>query len=364
MMPQSLSRRQFAALAASAALAPRAALGAAPGDSRIHVIDMANAPFLDRDSVPAGLDGSNACTRPNHRFLETLGNAGIDTVFRYYSDTNNANLNCKNVTRRERDLLQDHGLALAIVYQFEGRAKDRYTGARARQDAAFCLERARVIGQPEDSTTWFGVDSDTGLNADRDVLDYFREVRRIFAGRFRIGLYAAGARCRLVREAGLAEAFWVPEAPAWEGTRAFMNSGDWTLFQNKTDIDQNLLTRGMGQQLHIDTDILNPSAGNSIGAFLKDGSIRTYDKARLRAVAGARHWVKAGKLDIYDEPDGAAQAHACIARMVHVLDHGPKWSLVDIDEDGFAEGWCRSRDLAPLGQMPAWARTDCKPMDI
>ena len=175
--------------------------------------------------------------------------------------------------------------------------------------------------------------------------------------------YAAGARCRLLRDAGLADGFWVPEAPAWNGTRAFLNSGDWTLYQNKTDIGKSALNAEMGQVLPIDTDILNPAAGGTIGAFGKDGAVRSYDPARLAAVAGARFWVKPNRLDILDFPEGSPVAHACIARTVHVRAIGPEWSLVDIDEDGVAEGWCRTKDLAPLDRMPAWA-TGCKPMDI
>ena len=120
-----LTRRQFCRIAAAAAALPAGPAAATRADSRVHVIDMANPGFLDRAEIPRGLDGTNACTRPNHAFFETLVNAGVDTVLRYYSDTNNAGLNCKNVTRRERDLLHDHGLALAIVYQHEGRARNR-----------------------------------------------------------------------------------------------------------------------------------------------------------------------------------------------------------------------------------------------
>lgn len=363
-MTSRLSRRTFARLAGAAAVAAPLPARAARDDTRIHVIDMANAPFFDRNQVPDALDGGNACTRPNHLFLDSLVNSGVDTVLRYYSDQNNAGLNCKNVTRRERDLLHDHGLALAIVYQFEGRAKNRYTGARAETDAAFCLARARAIGQPDGSAIYFGVDSDAALNTDQGVIDYFRAVRRIFGGRFRVGIYAAGARCRLIRDAGLADYFWVPEAPAWSGTRDFMNSGQWTVYQNKTNIDKSLLTRGMDQVLHIDTDMLNPGVGDTIGGFGRDGSILRYDRARLRAVAGARFWVTAGQLDVHDEPDGASTSHVCIARMVHVLDAGPDWALVDTDEDGFGDGYCRRSALAPLSAMPEWRKGTCIPMDI
>ncbi len=364
-----VTRRQFgkgiaAGVAAGVATGWSGGAVSALGDSRVHVIDMANAPFFDRASLPAGLDGSNACTQPNHLFVEALANSGIDTVFRYYSDENNAGLTCKNITRRERDLWHDHGLALAIVYQFEGRGKDRYTGARAGRDARFCLERAQVIGQPAGSAIYFGVDSDAALNSDAGVLDYFREVRRIFGGRYRVGIYAAGARCALVRQAGLADFFWVPEAPAWAGTRDFMNSGQWTLYQNKTDIEKSWLVRDMDLPLAIDTDMLNPSQGNTIGAFRADGSEMLYDPARLDAIAGARKWVTEETLKIYEEPEGREVAHACIARTVHVMDASEGWALVDIDEDGFAEGFCRTQSLSDLGAMPKWRRSGCKPMKI
>ena len=208
------------------------------------------------------------------------------------------------------------------------------------------------------------MDSDAALNSDQGVLEYFREVNRIFDGRYQVGIYAAGARCELIRRAGLARYFWVPEAPAWAGTRDFMNSGNWTFYQNKTDINKNLLTSGLGQPLAIDTDILNPAMGDTIGGFRADGSEMRYDTARLDAVAQARKWVTSERLDVYDEPDGQGVAHACIARNVHVRESAGGWALVDIDEDGFAEGYARTGDLADLGQMPAWRRSSCKLMDI
>ena len=361
-----LHRRSFLRAAAAAATLPLTGLPlrAQVADSRIHIIDMANAPFFDRDTVPRDLDGANACTRPNHTFLERLVEGGVDTVLRYYSDTNNAGLNCKNVTRRERDLLHDHGLALAIVYQHEGRAKNRYTGARASKDAAFCLQRARAIGQPEGSTIYFGVDSDAALNTDQGVLDYFKGINRAFGGRFRVGIYAAGARCELIRRAGLADAYWVPEAPAWAGTRDFMNSGQWTVFQNKTNINKSWLTSDLGQTLHIDTDIVNPRQANSIGGFLRDGSLKRYDPARLDAIARSRYWVTDTTLPVHAIPNGREVTHVCIARTVHVVAQVGDWALVDVDEDGVDDGYCRMEALAPLGTMPQWRRSSCKLTDI
>ena len=357
-----LTRRAFGTGLLATPLLPRLPR-AQSADSRIHIIDMANAAFFDRTRGPTDLTSTSACRQPNTLFYEVLANSGVDTVLRYYSDENNAGLACKNVTRRERDLLHDHGLALAVVYQFNGRARDRYTGPRATRDARFCLDRARAIGQPEGSAIYFGVDSDAALNSDAGVIAYFQEVNRIFGGRYAVGIYAAGARCRLIRNAGLARYFWVPEAPAWAGTGDFMNSGDWTVFQNKTDINQSLMTSGLGQPIAIDTDIVNPAQGNTIGGFNRDGSIKTYDPARLRAVAEARHWVKEGKLELFEDPGAGGAGHLCIARTVRVLDISGDWAWVDINEDGIADGYCRRAGLAPLAQMPTWKR-GCSPMDI
>ena len=74
-----LTRRRFCQLATASALAPAPA-AAFGGMTRVHIIDMANPGFFDRDRLPSGLDGRNACTEANHDFLETLVNAGVDAV--------------------------------------------------------------------------------------------------------------------------------------------------------------------------------------------------------------------------------------------------------------------------------------------
>ncbi|MEX0364838.1 MAG: glycoside hydrolase domain-containing protein [Ruegeria sp.] len=358
-----LTRRSLLAQGTALAALPRPAFSML-GQTNAHIIDMGNAAYFDRDRARAVLDATDGCTRANHDFYETLARSGVDTVIRYYSDQNNANLNCKNVTRRERDMLHDHGLSLAIVYQFEGRKKNRFTGDRGSRDAQFCLDRARVIGQPEGSTIYFGVDSDAQLNTDQGVLDYFRAVNRVLGGRFDIGIYAAGARCRLIQNAGLASRFWVPEAPAWAGTHAYLNSGDWHLFQNKTNINLNSVTDGHGQPIHIDTNIVNPDQTATIGAFNRDGSIRTYDRQRLTAIADARYWVNGDKASVHRSPGDPEVAHICVARTVHVTGIYGEWAEVDIDEDGLPEGYTRLDGLTPLRQMPKWRRSSCKLMDI
>ncbi|MBP1853322.1 glycoside hydrolase domain-containing protein [Rhizobium halophytocola] len=363
-----VSRRDFVRLTtccALAAAAPKlAAAAAAPAQtSRLHIIDMANAAYFDRDQVPDGLDGTNACRQVNDRFLANLRDRGVDTIIRYYSDRNNAGLNCKNITVRERDLLHDFDFAVGIVYQYNGRARDRYTMQTADHDSRFILERAKRIGQPEGSTIYIGVDSDRSLNTDENILAYFALLNARLTPQYRIGVYAAGSRCRLLKERGLASFFWIPEAPAWDGTQAFLNSGDWTFFQNKTEVGQSALTRDVGQAVRIDTSIVNPAAGNSIGAFKRDGTIKTYGAAKLETIAAHRKWVNVPRLEILDRPQGRPVGHSCVARTIHVLSESDGWAEVDRDEDGLSDGYCRSGDLAPLAEMPRWKR-GCVPARI
>lgn len=306
-----------------------------------------------------------------HQVYGALRDAGIDTVIRYYSYANNAGLNCKNITLRERDMLHDMGFAIGIVYQHQGRVENRYSPTLAKHDAEFCLERAKVIKQPHNSAIYIGVDSDAGLNTDADVLAYFKIVNDVFDGRYRVGINAAGSRCQLIKDAvyrkpngtereGLADLFWVPEEPDWSGTRAYMNSRKWTLYQGKTEVQRSALARDMGQEIKLDVNFINPFVAPSIGAFNKDGSERFYDSARIKAVAEARYWVKADRLPLLNATDGAEVSHMCISRIVHVLKTESDWASVDIDEDGTHDGFCRIGDLAPLARMPGW-RDVCSP---
>lgn len=370
-----LDRRKFLIASAAVAAAPRTVLAAPPVNTNIHVIDLANAPYFDRNKPPTGLDGLDACTRPNEKFLDKLRAHGVDTIIRYYSDRNNAGLNCKNITRRERDLLHEHGFSVGIVYQYRGRQRNRYTGSRAVSDAEIIQARIKAIIQPEGSTIYIGVDSDKDKNSDEGVKQYFRIINDVLGDRFEIGVYAAGSRCLLLKNTtyarkggdgqkrSLATKFWVPEAPAWDGTRHFMNKEPWTFYQNKTEISKSLLAASMGQEVKLDTNIVNlpkdSTAPVTIGAFDADGTIKTYSKERVEAVCNARNWVTDSVAYIRDKPGGRKLTRVCIARTVHVLKREGDWALVDVDEDGEPEGYCRVKDLAPLTQMPQWRRRVC-----
>lgn len=322
-------------------------VGAAAGN--VQIVDISEGPFEDK----------NRCRGPKEKFLKGLADHGVNTIIRYYSDEDN--LPCKNITKYERGVLHDYGFNVAIVYQYKGRTPGRYTKESGNKDAGTCLARAEDIKQPDGSVIYFGIDADTATHDPAGVIEYFDQVGKRFAGRFQVGCYAAGEICKKVLARQLVTHTWVPEAPAWQGTRSFMNSGDWTFYQNKTDMTKSGLARGHG--VEVDTNIVNPKF-DTIGAFGRDGTIAKYEKGEVEAIASARKWVSRDELAIFDEPNGSKTGHMCIARMVRVLKHiDANWVEVDIDEDGAADGVCEVGFLSPLAEMPEWT-SRCKPMAL
>lgn len=95
----------------------------------------------------------------NERFLRPLADNGVKTIFRYFAQENN--LPGKNITPRERDMIFDHGMSIAIVYQWEAYRPGRFNSTTGRDDARFCMQRAREINQVDGSAIYFAVDNDS-----------------------------------------------------------------------------------------------------------------------------------------------------------------------------------------------------------
>ena len=339
-MTPTINRRGFlkfggAAMVSASAFArwPSQA-GAAYNDSNIQIVDTGHG--------------------THEAFLRPLAGNGVRTILRYYAQENN--IPGKNITLRERDMIFDHGLSLCIVYQHKAYLTNRFTAASGIEDANFCLVRAAEIRQPQGTAIFFGVDSDT--HSDAAVIDYLTAVRRVIGGRYEIGCYGSGAHCLAAINAGVATMSWVAEAPAWGGTRQFINSQRWHLYQNKTQIEDSPIMSAGG--VPIDTNILNPRF-DSIGAFDRYGTRVSYDRAKLQFRYDRRMFVSATELNVRDRPGGNVIAHLCIARTVHVLGIEAGWALIDTNEDGRADGYCSAEYLQPLHRMPAYVN-GCRPL--
>lgn len=340
-MTPTFSRRSFFRLGGAAAISVAAAsvfgrTAAAHTGSNIQIVDTGHG--------------------TNEAFLRPLAENGVRTIFRYYAQENN--IPGKNVTPYERDMIFAHGLSLCIVYQHQAYRQNRFNTATGIEDANFCLARAAEIRQPQGTAIFFGVDSDT--HTDAAVIEYLSAVRQVLGRQYEIGCYGSGGHCAAAINAGVATLTWVAEAPAWGGTRQFINSRQWTLYQNKTQIEGSPIMSAGG--VPIDTNILNPGF-SSIGAFDRFGTRVVYNTAELQYAYDRRMFVAATELNIRDRPGGTVISHMCVARTVHVLGVEGEWALVDTNEDGRADGYCSTEFLRPLNQMPAYV-SGCQPLSV
>jgi hypothetical protein len=287
----------------------------------------------------------------NERFLRPLADNGVKTIFRYFAQENN--LPGKNITPRERDMIFDHGMSIAIVYQWQAYRPGRFNSQTGRDDARFCMLRAREINQPDGSAVYFAVDNDS--HPREDVVEYLAAVKRQLDGRYQIGCYGSGYQCAGGIDAGHATLSWIAEAPAWQGTRSFLNSRRWTIYQNKTQIESSSIMSAGG--VPIDTDILNPRF-DSIGAFDRWGNIVRYDPAQTQLTYDRRMFVTADQFNVRERArsNGHVVGHLCVARTVHVLSISDGWAQVDTNEDGRPDGYVSAEYLRPLHQMPEYVR--------
>lgn len=192
--------------------------------------------------------------------LPALRQEGVTGVIRYYCKT--TRIRGKLLTRQEAEKIVAAGLSLAIVHQGKGNDAASFSRAAGERDGAFaCGYATTVIGQPEGSTIYFGVDYDAPEGDVRDrIIPYFRGVQAAFqaqGGKFRIGVYGSGAVCRAVLDNGLASFAWLSQSSGHRGSHAFLQSGKWTLHQRAG--------RTMGG-IGVDPNDLNPLA-NGFGAF-------------------------------------------------------------------------------------------------
>lgn len=361
-MSATISRRNVLRLGGGALAAATLSACARPAVPSIESIVTGYAPTSPAATAAATLVSGGGSSKiqivdtglgTNEAFLRPLAENGVKTIFRYYAQQNN--LPGKNITPRERDMIFDHGMSVAIVYQFQAYQPGRFNTASGREDARFCMQRAAEIDQPHGSAIFFAVDNDS--HSREDVMAYLASVKRTLDGRFQIGCYGSGHQCAGVMDDGSTTMAWIAEAPAWRGSREFINSRRWHLFQNKTQIERNRIMSAGG--IPIDADVLN-SRFDSIGAFDRHGSVVHYDPATVRQIYDRRMFVTATQLNIRDRPNGRVVSHVCVARTVHVLSIDDGWARVDLDEDGRADGYCSAEFLRPLHQMPVYVR-GCTP---
>lgn len=273
---------------------------------------------------------------------------------------------------REPTVLIRNGLSIVSLYQYRNNLPEKFlkgladTGsakAEVAADAKAALDQARLVGQPEGSAIYFGVDFNVNRAAADPVLEYFSLIGRTVGSHYMIGVYGNGLINRILREEKLVSFNWISASRSHEETVEFYNSGQWHLFQNQVD------RRWFGPPgkcsigLDVDTNLQNPKV-SSIGAWGtgevdRNRNQKIFDQRRfaIRTTPIIREGGEGG--------EGGGNRQACKSDIrvprnanVRILAQSGVWSGIDIDEDGNVDGQVRTSDLTSnLATMPPWAQS-------
>jgi hypothetical protein len=190
--------------------------------------------------------------------LDELRDQGVECVIRYISTNTTGS---KVVKPAEARAIAAAGLKLALVFEVWGGvnnfAHDDIDGDSGASHGNFARQWAANVGAPDNAIIWFAIDTDctTGQYAQR-VKPYFQAARAALQGKYRIGVYGCGYVCTQAIADGLVDATWLTQSMGFNGSRAFRDSGRWTLLQGpETTLEG----------LSIDT---NEANGNDYGAFV------------------------------------------------------------------------------------------------
>jgi hypothetical protein len=149
------------------------------------------------------------------------------------------------LTRDEACAISAAGLDIVTVYENGSPTSDEYfTGARGETDSSIAVERATAAGQPG-GPIYLAIDYDPANPAIAD--EYFQSARAVCAalgGGFHPAVYASGAVCRHLKEAGLVSRTWLSQS------RGFAGYEDWL---PHADIVQGPEVKELGLDVDLDT---------------------------------------------------------------------------------------------------------------
>jgi hypothetical protein len=261
---------------------------------------------------------------------------------------------------REPTILIRNGLSIVSLYQYRNNLPEKFltgledTGsakAEVAADAKAALNQAKLVGQPEGSAIYFGVDFNVNRATVDSVLEYFRVIAQTVGSHYAIGVYGNGFINRTLRQEKLVAYNWISASRSHEGTVDFYNSGQWHLFQNQVDRRWFGPPGKCSMGLDVDTNLQNPNV-SSVGAW----GTEEVDRSRNQKILDQRRF--AIRTTLVESSGGASckpDSHVPRNTSVRILVQSGAWSVVDIDEDGIVDGQVRTSDLTSnLATMPAW----------
>jgi len=346
----SVSRRTFTKGLLASALVPGLSAFGQPNDpAGIAIIDTPN----------------NAA-----KLADRLSAANVKVVVRFFARKPQPGLREKVMASdanmidgvREPTILIRNGLSIVSLYQYRNNLPEKFTKglddtgsaqAEIAADAKAALDQARLVGQPEGSAIYFGVDYNVNRATVDPVLEYFRAIGRTVGSHYAIGVYGNGFVNRTLRAEKLVAYNWISASRSHEGTVDFYNSGQWDLFQNQVDRRWFGPAGKCATGLDIDTNLQNPQR-SGIGAW----GVGEVDKSRNQRIFDQRRFaIRATSVVQESSGGGGCKADVRVPRNanVRILMQSNDWCGVDIDEDGNVDGQIRTSDLTSnLATMPPW----------
>lgn len=291
---------------------------------------------------------------------------GVRTVVRYYNHENSSKFPSKCLTKEEFVKLTAAGLSVAVVFQQRGGAGgflDDFQSEKGKRDANRALSLAVSIGQPEGSAIYFGVDHDFFRpNELVEIAGYFAEVNKAFGGRFRVGVYGSGAVCSHLKASGHASLFWLPASMGWSGSRAFLSSSDWTLFQKFQNLQSDFGHFGY------DGNLFNPGFADfgqfTTVEYLAPQDALVHDPADtiavMKVVARSGLRLRGGPSESF-----ATLQTLPLGTIVHGVRQEGEWMQVDLNGDGVVDGFMARAFLKPIaGGFPVPPREASTPYTV
>jgi len=168
-----------------------------------------------------------------------MKNAGATTVIRYINFRNSTKLPEKRIEAAERAAIKAAGLTLALVFEQRNGLPQDFTTATGTAAAVRAFAWARdTVGRPSGRPIYFAVDNDVRDEAFFTAIEtYFQAVnaklQNLAAGAIAtpVGVYGCGEVCSRLKAKNLATYFWLAGATDWNGTKPFLGTNAWHLFQ-------------------------------------------------------------------------------------------------------------------------------------
>ncbi len=178
------------------------------------------------------------CSCNVSQFASEIKQSTVETVMRYYNDSNSTRLPTKCLTHDEANALCKVGLKLGVIFEQSGGANGNignFSAEMASTHASCALGRAKQIGQPVGSAIYFSVDYDFTSSSDLNAIKaYFDTVSRGLQGHFECGVYGSGTVAQMLLDARSVKFVWLAQSTGWSGTKDMLKTDSWALAQGST----------------------------------------------------------------------------------------------------------------------------------